>query len=189
LNGHLRIASDALDQMEKLGYTSNNIAKNYVGQTLGDYVANNPHLQAALGAYNKAVQGAAGEMTKITRGGNGSLQEVEDWKSGQQSFQPTSKLRAGLATMIDIMHSRIGSKANQYNQAFNSNKTARDFLSPQARADEDHVMGLDKYGPQGTGGGQQAAAPQVTQPKVGEVRQGYSFKGGNPADPKSWEKQ
>ena len=36
----------------------------------------------------------------------------------------------------------------------------------------------------GQGGGQQAPAP----PKVGEVRQGYRFKGGDPAKPSSWER-
>ena len=32
------------------------------------------------------------------------------------------------------------------------------------------------------------AAP-TGKPKIGEVQDGYMFKGGNPADPKNWEKQ
>jgi len=41
-----------------------------------------------------------------------------------------------------------------------------------------------------TPGGGQAAAPAAANaaPKVGEVRQGYRFNGGSPADPNAWEK-
>jgi hypothetical protein len=34
-----------------------------------------------------------------------------------------------------------------------------------------------------------AATPQSSGPKAGDIEDGYRFKGGNPADPKSWEKQ
>lgn len=36
---------------------------------------------------------------------------------------------------------------------------------------------------------QREPAPQAAPPRMGEVVDGYRFKGGNPADPQSWEKQ
>jgi hypothetical protein len=39
-----------------------------------------------------------------------------------------------------------------------------------------------------SGGGEKAQSKSAGAPKVGEVRQGYKFKGGDPADQNSWEK-
>lgn len=63
-----------------------------------------------------------------------------------------------------------------------------DTIDPETK----QVMrgGQAAFGPDGRridlGGGQQQSG--VPTPKVGEVKSGYRFKGGNPADQKSWEK-
>ena len=104
-----------------------------------------------------------GAFDKLTKGGAGvPLSELE--KYAKLAREAAAAQSSGLGALRD----RIGKTADRYN------------IPRELVMDE-----LSGGGNAGAGAAPGAPAP----PKVGEVVRGYRFKGGNPADPKSWEKQ
>ena len=97
---------------------------------------------------------------------------------------------SGVATVSDKNHAReIIDKAmssGQFNEVFRVMNQEMDasLASPtKARKALGYIKDEAKV-PAG-----RTAAPVQNAPSVGTIQDGYRFKGGNPADPKSWEKQ
>lgn len=74
---------------------------------------------------------------------------------------------------------------NGQKQYFPQPGDSKAVLDQKKRNRELAISGLEAEIP----GGFKSASPAPSGPKAGEVVDGYRFKGGNPADPKSWEKQ
>ena len=84
----------------------------------------------------------------------------------------------------DQVQANLQSRKDQYNTAL---QIKVEGLTGQRRNTAGYNTGPDRS----EGGAAPAArpAPPTNVPAVGSIVKGYKFKGGNPADPKSWEKQ
>lgn len=66
-------------------------------------------------------------------------------------------------------------------------KRAMDYRQKRAESGGAGGGGGVKAGIAGSGGGTATSAPAAGVPVVGQIEDGYRFKGGNPADPNNWE--
>lgn len=128
---------------------------------------------------------------------------VEARQAVQKLFNITLKDRSGAA----VTNQELERLRKEFGQGvFKTPDQLRTALGQARRIIEDHYRGiaagfgkdaLDNYNKnmEEIGGkvflrsGGSAATSAPSMPKVGEVRDGYKFKGGDPSKPESWEKQ
>lgn len=95
--------------------------------------------------------------------------------------------------LFNVVSGVIKERAGTAQSAAEADTLARFLPQPTDEADaiKDKMLAFDKYLTAKESGTtkKKPAAATPSGPKIGTVQQGYRFKGGNPADPSSWEKQ
>lgn len=124
-----------------------------------------------------------------------TYQRLEQQKQAAAERVKSSNAKQGLAewrAKLDEQYKYLRAKITTSSFAVDKNKQ-KGLLK---ELDDQHAADIkamrDQAGQSTPGGGVQDAPGPKTQdsaaPKAGDVRDGYRFKGGNPADEKSWEK-
>lgn len=166
-------AIDHLDTLDKLGAAlkSGDIKLfNTIANTLGVQTG-----QPAATMYNQAAKIVGGEISKAIVPGVGTKAEREEAANAFNSAMSPDQLAGASATAKKLLGGQLSSLELQYKRTTKREDFADQFLSPAARAAYQSTR--------------PAAAPAAPAgPKAGTIQDGYRFKGGNPADPQSWEK-
>lgn len=154
---------------------------------VGNATTNNA---AKVNALNETADRAAGELGKLYSGSaGGGVNEREQTRSRFGGNKSPQELAAGLEASRDLVKSKIDALDYQAQTVFGKGNKM-DFLGDPGRAAlakiDDRIATLKA---QGRGEKPQAQGAPAGAPKAGDVQDGYKFIGGNPADPKSWEKQ
>lgn len=152
------------------------VLKIWAGQEVNDekaqqYAFHLGQVRNELAAYFAAAQGRTG--------GDITLQDKHEAETAIKNGIAAGSLK-GLATAVENSTAKM--------------KPIMEGSVARARNAVWKLFGVTPPGAKlGTGGQPQAAsapagAPPTQRPAVGTVEDGYRFKGGNPADPKNWEK-
>lgn len=164
--GHIQTASDAYDQVKNTNQAWLNVPINKLKTETND-----PNI-VRLGISLNALQG---EMANVFKGSGATDQEIGQWSKYLNENLTPAQYKAAIPQLGDLLNSRL--QALSYQQKFiapgmvDSSKT----LSPHAKS---VIEGLQK-----NSGGQQNQGL-----KVGAIKKGFRFNGGDPKDPNSWEK-
>jgi hypothetical protein len=139
------------------------------------------------------------EIEKAVAGGIGSAADRERLMESLNRASSPAQLQAMTDGFRGLMLGQLIGLKNQYEDAtgFKSgpfafeNKLAAEtktaLQQPHARtALTDQSAVTPSYDEFGNVSVKPSATPAIKPPAIGDVQQGYSFTGGNPADPKSW---
>lgn len=152
----------------------------------------------------QSIRALATEGNRVFAGNAGTQSEIDDWIKTFPFNSPINVQMGALSNFVDLVGEKFNSIAGR--AAVDLGKDAgTDLMLPKSRAI------YNKWTTQGdntTAGGSaspaaaassgtlptaesptsstRGAAPTLKPPSIGEVQQGYSFTGGNPADPASW---
>lgn len=85
---------------------------------------------------------------------------------------------------------RVGNLLTQIKDAARAKQEAVDYFEKNGTLTgfKGKIPTISDFDPERASPKPQAASAQPAQPKIDEVRNGYRFRGGNPADPKNWQK-
>lgn len=162
---------DALDNFNGITTPLNSIV-NPVESAFGD---------PRQGNFKQTVQAVASELRRVfSTGGVGNLMELKQWEDtlpvNASKEQQTSYLQNG----VTLLNGALQALDSQYKAGMGLNASVTDLLTPKAKS------ALAKLeGPQS----QVASKQPSTAPQMGTMKNGYIFKGGNPANPSSWMRQ
>lgn len=177
--GHLDHLNHAIDDLKNSDYTAVNRATNATAGINADRAKK-------LAAFSTARNAVVEELTKAFKGGVGALAEVQEWEKLVDPNASSGALKQMVKTATDLLASRIDSVGDQYNRGMGTTSDPLKLLSPKAQEI------WKKLNPDaetdGGAAGAARSAPRATVPTIGEIRDGFRFKGGNPGDPNSWEK-
>ncbi len=120
--------------------------------------------------FNTARDAVATELTRVFRGTGGSEKDIQAWKEQLDSAGSPEQLKGVINQSLDLVDSRIDALRSQYEKGMGR---PMDFslLTPKALATLEGLRGR----------------AVSNAPAVGTVEDGYKFKGGDPANPASWE--
>jgi hypothetical protein len=125
----------------------------------------------------KAVAGiVADEVVKAVVGSGGALADRQDLKATLDTAGSPAQVKGITRSYISLMAGQANGLRQQYEQGTGNTDFGR-FLNPTTRK----LLNIPKPG---SGSG---AQPRRAPPAVGTVRNGYRYKGGNPADRSSWQ--
>jgi hypothetical protein len=175
--GHLDELDKSIDALNNSDYTTYNQINNAAAGPFG-----NRDRQVALKNFNVARNAVKEELTRAFKGTSGSLAEVEDWNNQINDADSPAALHAAVKKGVDLLESRLNAVGDQYNRGMNTTADPVTLLSPKAQQIWNRLQGG-----QNPAKPEVSSAPRATVPKVGEVRDGFRFKGGNPGDRNSWE--
>jgi len=189
--GHLADMSDAALKLNNIGTAgygavpfSANIAHgvNEIGNTKGN---NAP----AVNAFNDIRQRYVEEITRFYSGGPGAQAERERALSTFDAAKTPKELASAIAAEGELMHSKLSAIQEQVKSVLGEQGLEKfPIVKPKS---EDALKRIDGNVRKLNGEAPSSAASQQTPapaPTVGTVQKGYRFKGGNPADPASWDK-
>ena len=135
-------------------------------------------LTALVGGQGTGVRITQAELTSIAhaRGLSGDVEGTLNKLSGQGALSKAQQVQ--LTQIMDDVRARILQKQAIASSALDTinGASSRDQIIAADKAARKQLSDMETGGPQNSG------------PKVGDVEQGHRFKGGNPADPNSWEK-
>lgn len=188
---------DALDAYKKLAWGGGDQPDAAAVQSFLANHSMDPTVRTAVNNVNSIADQISDESARLANGGKPSLGLQEQYRSRLDltKLGPTA-VEGGLRTLMKTMHDNAQPYIDNGNTAFGRTganaKTIEDYWSDKTKGSLARVMSTTPTGdgnappPQQTPpGNTPAVAP--TMPKVGEMRRGWVYKGGNPADPASWE--
>jgi hypothetical protein len=114
----------------------------------------------------------------------------EDIASAQATLQqPDTAFKSpeDAKTMRGYAQKRLGS-AQARGKATIDRYHSTGYITPEQKDEMYQQLGLAAATAAPAAGTGATAQPATAAPKAGDERKGYRFKGGNPADPKNWEK-
>jgi hypothetical protein len=174
---HASTVSDAIDKLDNFDTLP-------IANTPVNWVEKNILGDTRQGQFSTSAMALAEELKKIyAGGGGGSLKELETW---QQSFDPNAgkkQQKAYLAQGMNLLQGAMEARQEAYQRGMGPSADFGKLFSPQAL---DALKKLQGGGYMGSGQPQPSEAPSGM-PKMGEVRKGFRYKGGNPAQQSSWE--
>lgn len=112
--------------------------------------------------FNSARQIVGAEIVKAVTGAAGALGDRETAEAQLNAASSPEQLAGVIRTYKNLMAGQLHGLRQQYETSTGNNDFDK-LLSPTART-------------------------QLGGPKPGDIRKGYKFKGGNPADPHSWDR-
>lgn len=135
----------------------------------------------------------ATEVSKALNGGTPHVADKEHWRGILQAASSPTERASALKSIMGVLQSRIESNAQTYNQGMGTNREGFSFLNKENAAKYQRLLetgGADAKPADAAPAAAAPATPAAAAPKVpaaGEVRSGYRFKGGDPADKANWE--
>ncbi len=171
--GHLADLKEKADALDNYSIPTVNSVKNVFNSETGDPRVNN---------FNLARNAVADELAKVFKGSGISDHEIAQWKGTLNASQSPEQLKGAVKTAIGLMESRLYALNDQRDRGMNTSSQPRDLLTDKSKA------ALAKIEEWANGDTKAESKPSAGAPKVGDVQQGYRFKGGNPADRNSWER-
>ena len=199
MNTSMGHADHFLDIAQQLGNYSGGNWANIIPNKLASNTGNAP----LVNALNQTAFAMAEEGNKIYAGNAGTESAINNW---YKSFPVNGSLAdqvAAVKNFAQLMGDKFDTMQSMVNKTFtDSGLPPVQLLTPKARTTYDRLVSMGPDGKPQTGAQSAgtpsydefgnvsvkpaASAPAIKPPAIGEVQQGYSFTGGNPADPKSW---
>jgi hypothetical protein len=185
--GHLNDLREASTKLGQHDWTVLNLIENYAADKLGG---------SALSDYKLARNAVADEMAKVFRGSGMSEAETERWLNSLDSSKSPEQFKGVFKQALSLLESRMSSLADQYERGMRLGPGAKnivptDLLNESARGKIEKIKNW-LYPETSRANAVPAGVSQPLQrrpaPPIGEVRSGYRFLGGNPADKSSWQK-
>lgn len=179
LNTAIAHAGSLEDAYQKVGNGSFpiiNRIENWARVNLGD-----TGRQAAMADTSAKAEALAHELAQVFRQTGMSEGEINAWKQRVDPNSTPAQMKATIDAALELMTGRLQALGASYQQGMGVSKDPLELLSPQARAQWERLTGT--AAPSGTS----VSARRV--PAVGEVRNGWTFTGGDPASPGSWRRQ
>jgi hypothetical protein len=173
--GHLDELDHAIDGLGNSDYMPVNAASNATAGVNADRAKK-------LAAFGTARNAVVEELTRAFKGTGGSLTEVQGWEHLLDPNASPAALKQAVKTAVNLLASRIDSVGEQYNKGMGTTSDPVKLLTPKAQK-----LWLRLNGGEQAPTPDASGIPRPTVPQVGEVRDGFSFKGGNPGDRNSWE--
>lgn len=185
--GHLNNLMEAGTELHNSSLQPWNTVANYVQTKVG-----NP----ATTKFNVAANAVVSELAKLFKGtGAATDQEIREWRNAINTDMSPQQIQASIGEAVKLMGSRLDALKNQWEQGVKAPKDFK-FLDDRSRAvlnkfgfNPDALDPVEGGEPQANQPAPQpeAPAPRATTPQPGEVRAGFRYKGGNPADQANWE--
>lgn len=123
----------------------------------------------------------ASELTQVFRGSGGAEADIARELEHLSPNASEAQKRASVKNIAELLNSRLEALGDQYKQGMGVAKDPLELLHPKAKKSFldliNHIVEPEA----------KPAQKATSGPKPGTVEDGYRFKGGNPADPKSWE--
>jgi hypothetical protein len=165
----LNVAVNHLDTLSQLSDALNNndinlfnkLGNAYAQQT-GNPIPTN---------FNAAKKIVADEIVKGIVGSGGGVQDREEAAASINAANSPAQLKGVIDTYKQLLGGQLSGLKQQY-EVSTGKKDFNKFISPNTQKNI----------------GDHSQSTKVNVPAIGEVRSGYKFKGGNPADQNSWEK-
>lgn len=140
----LNHAGKYFDLIPSLGNAD--LGGSYTNVPLQSLKANNPLSQEDRNKYqeirsnaSQLAEGVAGETSKLMTGGIGSEATRNEYRGKIASTLNPNDIRGGLKGISNLMEGQVQANIDQYNRAFGTNKTLRDFLTPKAQEIYDKI--------------------------------------------------
>lgn len=166
------VALSHLDTLDKLADALNNKDTQAINK-IGNYFASQTG-SAAPTNFEAAKKIVSDEIVKAIVGSGGGVTDREEAAKTIAAANSPAQLKGVISTYKELMRGQLGGLRQQYEQT-TGRKDFEKYLSDAAKV-------------QAHGGAQPTAGKIPAPPKLGEKRDGYIYKGGDPADPKSWDK-
>ena len=170
---HIGVLDDLVKGLKNGDVNLLNAAKNRFTQEFGGEAPND---------FNAAKGIVSDEILKAVLGsGAGSQADREELQKQFSAAQSPEQLEGVIRTAEKLMSGQLQGLRRQYKRTTGGDDFDDNFLSDQTRK----VLEGNSEG----GGSPGAPAPASKGPSKGDVDGGYTFLGGDPADPKNWKKQ
>jgi hypothetical protein len=196
---HLALLTGAADKLPSTSGSEFGPIGSYVTGKAGEMTTAG---QAATAKYNAEVGNFAKEMVRYLTGGEGTVADRQGIMNSLSATLTPEARKAVINGYVDQMNEKKGELQARWHNAMGPMVPDFATLSPQAQRSLGTIsQWSDPTGAAAPTGGQPAAAgpspassgvagPGVAAgaPQVGFQKGGYTFKGGNPADPASWGK-
>jgi hypothetical protein len=181
--GHLDNLSKSADDLNNTRFPWWNTVANTALQATGD---------PRVDKFNTDKQAVTNELSKAYRGGHVTEGDVREWQSNISAAKSPEQLKSVIGEMNELLNSKRQALEDGYKSSMGKAPLPEEFSSVSKRAGEvfnrvadwSHGVKTEKPAAAATPSGSPAMPGP---PKVGDIQQGYRFKGGNPADPHSWE--
>lgn len=123
--GHMKVLSDAADQLNNSSVPMWNTVANYSEKAMGD-----PRMQQ-FDATKKAV---VDELTRVYRGSGGSEGDIKTWSDQINSSGSPAQLHGVIAQIGDLLESKVNALGEQYNQGMGTTAKPIRLTTPTAQS-------------------------------------------------------
>jgi hypothetical protein len=181
LNTALGHAGDLYAQVDGLGGTplpAINMVKNAVENQTGD-----PRVKT----FNLTKEALLHEAMKVFSGSQGSMTEFAQLAENLKVDDSPAQQRSVIKKLVGLLASKMDALGEQYKTGMGKELDQSQIMSPHAQSVFNKISGLPGGG-EGAAPAAGSASAAPAPPRVGAVVKGYTFLGGDPADPKSWAK-
>lgn len=122
-----------------------------------------PEFNDMKGDIGAKIDALAGELSKAFNGGQTSDTDRAEWRHKLHIDGSPSEQHAAIRSAMNLLHSRLASNAESYNQGMGTNREAPDMLYAQNRPVFDRLRGIGA-----TGGHEASTSPRPPAPRPGK---------------------